>query len=262
MSCERLLITNDDGIESHFLGALVDAHLEANFEVTVAAPLSEQSWIARAMTREGEVEVTRYTGFNCEAWAIDGTPTDCVNIALGHLIPEAQRPHAVISGINLGQNAAHPFILSSGTIAGALEGVLWGLPGIAYSHLVAHEDYEPLRVSKGKAEGMLADSLACAAQRAVELTRQLMAEPLKGLTVHNVNFPLHTTLETPVEMTFPEQFHGDTLFEKASENIYRFRFNNRMKTLLNHPATDRACIRDRGHISHTRLDYAKLADQP
>ena len=130
------LVTNDDGIESVFLHRLVDALLP-DFDVSVAAPAFEQSWIGRAVSRHGEVEVIRSPSIfpaGVDAWAISGTPTDCVNIALGNLI--SKQPDIVLSGINIGYNTTETLILSSGTIAGAIEGALWGLPAIAFSKCV------------------------------------------------------------------------------------------------------------------------------
>ena len=64
----------------------------------------------------------------CPTWTVDGTPSDCVNIALAHLLPPELKPDAVLSGINIGLNASLGFIIASGTIAGAWEGALHGLP--------------------------------------------------------------------------------------------------------------------------------------
>jgi 5'-nucleotidase len=100
----HLLVTNDDGIESAFLHRLVAALLP-KFKVSVAAPAFEQSWIGRAISRHQEIEVlcgASHFPAEVTAWAINGTPTDCVNIALGHLL---ERPaDAVVSGINIGYN--------------------------------------------------------------------------------------------------------------------------------------------------------------
>ncbi len=256
MTRPRILITNDDGIDSHFLRVLVEAHLE-HFEVSVAAPFREQSWISRAITREGEVKVCEDNRFNCKGWSLDGTPTDCVNIALGHLIPVNEHPVAVISGINLGYNAAYPFILSSGTIAGALEGLMWGIPGIAYSQMVPEHLYEYLRVSHGMIEGALAESVKNAGKRACEITQSVLQKNYTGMIVHNVNFPIHTEMDTPIEKTIPERFHCGTLFQPVSENSYRFKFTSELVPLIGTESTDRSCLL-REHISYTQLNYARL----
>ena len=125
------LLTNDDGINAAFLHALVAACVAEGFRVVVAAPSGERSWIGRAFSRHREVTLAEYPGLGEQAWSIDGTPSDCVNIALGHLLPV--RPDVVLSGINIGFNATMPLCLSSGTLAGATEGTSWGLPAVACS---------------------------------------------------------------------------------------------------------------------------------
>jgi 5'-nucleotidase len=124
-----VLLTNDDGIGTAFLHALVAACQTEGFAVKVAAPSGERSWIGRAFSRHREVTVTAYPGLGDEAWSIDGTPSDCVNIALSHLLK--QKPDVVLSGLNIGFNATMPLCLSSGTIAGATEGTAWGIPAVA-----------------------------------------------------------------------------------------------------------------------------------
>jgi len=160
------LVTNDDGIDSIFLHRLVDALLP-DFTVSVAAPAFEQSWIGRAVTRHGEIEVIHSPSLfptGVEAWAISGTPSDCVNIALGNLLP--QLPDIVLSGINIGFNTTETLILSSGTVAGAIEGALWNLPAIAFSKCVPNHLFANIQQSKGQTEGALADSLSAAAEHA------------------------------------------------------------------------------------------------
>ena len=130
MNKPTALVTNDDGIDSYFLQVLV-RRMQENFEVCVAAPSKEQSWIGRGMTRRDPVTVESFNDLGVPAWKIGGTPTDCVNIALGCLLE--QKPDIVVSGINLGMNVTLPMILASGTVAGALEGSFWGIPSIAFS---------------------------------------------------------------------------------------------------------------------------------
>ena len=257
MSKPAILITNDDGIESHFLKALVQAHLD-DYHVYVAAPAREQSWISRAITRVGKVRVSEAHELNTTAWKIEGTPSDCVNIALGHLIPKEVTIAAVLSGINLGFNAAFPFILSSGTIAGALEGVLWGLPGIAFSHCIEREDYESLRKAHGRCSGELAESLRVAAMRATEFTARRIQEPQHDVLVHNVNFPATTYEHTPIEHTIPERFYVGSLFSSTDENAYRFEMPPDITPLRNQPNTDRACL-NRKHISYTELNFSAIS---
>lgn len=140
----KLLLTNDDGIASAFLHVLIRALRDAGHELFVVAPKNEQSWIGAAKSRHRPVRSERAgRDFGCPAWTVDGTPADCVNIALAHLLPAA--PDAVVSGINIGYNASLGFILASGTIGGAWEGAAHGLPGIALSQHLAPDVFEQLR---------------------------------------------------------------------------------------------------------------------
>lgn len=249
----HILVTNDDGIDSYFLRVLVEA-LAARFRVTVAAPLGEKSWIGRAMSRQGEVHLAEYDNFPCRAFALDGTPSDCVNIALGHLLAD-DRPDAVCSGINLGFNALLPLIFSSGTVAGAMEGACWGLPALAFSHLVPEGDYEALRRSHGRAEGALDASLHIAASRAADFAADFIPRGQSGLVVHNINFPANTRPDTPVETTEPAPMTMRTLFRREGPASFAFQYAD------GEPPTDGpydwACLQ-RGQISYTRLDYAQV----
>lgn len=263
MGKPRVLITNDDGIDSHFLRALVEAHLEL-FDVTVAAPLGEKSWIGRALTREGEVHVTRSDIFPCPTWVLDGTPMDCVNIALGHLIPPEQQPHAVASGINLGFNAAMPFILSSGTIAGALEGAFRGLPALAFSHAIRFEEFESVRANHGKGSEELEASVRRAAKMSAQWTLEALNESTPAeahsLTVHNINFPARITENSKVINTTPGLVETGCLFTPKTPNSFVFKFNHGDDKNTDMD-TDRAVLKE-GNISYSRLDFSRIGRTP
>lgn len=252
----HLLVTNDDGIESGFLHRLVAA-LRPKFQVSVAAPAFEQSWIGRAISRHGEIEVHNDTSHFTEevaAWAINGTPTDCVNIALGHLVK--QPVDAVVSGINIGYNTTETLILSSGTVAGAIEGAQWGLPAIAFSQCVPFAAFEAIRDSKGQTEGSFARSQHAAAEHAARLSAELLAAPPPAGQVINVNFPENTTPESRLEETVPAKVQLGSLYEKCSSGKFRFCFNEGQK-LESNPNTDRAVL-ERGCISRSRLDFSRI----
>ena len=132
----RFLIVNDDGVTSPMLPAMVE-QLGALGTVSLAVPLREQSWKSKAMTRYDPVTYEPRPEFGVEAYAIDGTPSDCVNIAVHHLL--AERPDWVISGINIGVNAGEAYVINSGTVGAAFEGGLLGLPAVAFSQYVPPE---------------------------------------------------------------------------------------------------------------------------
>jgi len=256
MPAPVILVTNDDGIDSYFLRVLVEALQKAGYTTRVAAPMGEQSWISRALSRRRDVHLADFQGLGDTAWAIDGTPTDCVNIALGHLLPE--KPAAVVSGINLGHNTSLPYILSSGTVAGALEGAFWGLPALAFSMELPHERLPEIRHAHGKVEGDLEKSLLCAATRAAEFVRvrleQTHADPAP--VVHNINFPAITTTVTPVAHTQPAQMKLGALFQRESPACFSFRYMDQAGADPSPDADYNAVMR--GCISHSILDYGLL----
>lgn len=260
----KFLVTNDDGIASVFLHELVRALLAEEHEVAVAAPLREQSWIGAAKSRHRPVTSERADathGLGCPTWIVDGTPSDCVNIALAHLLPGASlpTPNAVVSGINIGFNASLAFILASGTIGGAWEGAVHGLPGIVVSQDVQPEAFERLRASGGKADDALLAVLKISASHAARLAASLAAAtPPRSFTVHNLNFPASCSTETEVRRTVPARVIIPGLFSPVQDDgTHRFVFNRGEDISPPEPLTDRAAL-TAGFISHTLLDYRKL----
>ena len=121
-----ILVTNDDGVVSDGIHALADA-MKAVGDVVVVAPLQEASAIGHALTLRRPL---RIENIRDGVYGVDGTPTDCVNLAYAIILKRA--PDLVVSGINKGWNLGDD-ITYSGTVSGALEGALLGTPGIAVS---------------------------------------------------------------------------------------------------------------------------------
>lgn len=126
----RILLTNDDGIQGEGLWALAHEIKNRGQEVVIAAPFNQQSGMSHALSFANEIEYKRFDNPDCEAWAFDGTPTDCVKIYLEAL--NDKNFDAVISGINDGSNLATD-VLYSGTVGAALEGFLHAIPSLAVS---------------------------------------------------------------------------------------------------------------------------------
>src|SRR4051812_41479885 len=122
----RFLITNDDGILALGIDCLCEA-AEPLGEVTIVAPDREQSATSHSLTLHHPLRPVRRGE---RRWQVDGTPTDCVMLAIEALMPE--RPDFVLSGINHGQNMGED-VLYSGTVAAAMEGLALGVPSIAIS---------------------------------------------------------------------------------------------------------------------------------
>jgi 5'-nucleotidase len=122
----RLLLTNDDGILAHGLACLTAA-AEPLGELTIVAPDREQSATSHSLTLHHPVRPVQRGD---RRFQVDGTPTDCVMLAVEALMPE--RPDFILSGINHGQNMGED-VLYSGTVAAAMEGLALGIPSIAIS---------------------------------------------------------------------------------------------------------------------------------
>lgn len=139
----RVLVSNDDGVAAAGIDALVQALLELDdIEVTVVAPLENQSGTGGSTT-EGELEVTETTtASGYEALAVKGFPADAVNYALDNVLDEP--PHLVVSGVNAGQNIG-PFNELSGTVGAARAAARRGIPAVAVSHGLA----DPLSFKAG-----------------------------------------------------------------------------------------------------------------
>ena len=122
----RILVTNDDGVHSEGIRDLAAA-LAPLGEVTIVAPIQEASAIGHALTLRRPLRIDTIAP---RVFAVDGTPTDCVNIAITHVLKE--KPALIVSGINKGWNLGDD-VTYSGTVSGALEGALLGIPSIAIS---------------------------------------------------------------------------------------------------------------------------------
>jgi 5'-nucleotidase len=121
-----ILVTNDDGVHSEGIKALADA-LKPFGDVTVVAPIQEASAIGHALTLRRPLRIDT---IGSGVFAIDGTPTDCVNLAITTVLK--RKPDLIVSGINKGWNLGDD-VTYSGTVSGALEGALLEIPSIAVS---------------------------------------------------------------------------------------------------------------------------------
>ncbi len=183
----RILLSNDDGYNAPGLTALAQA-LRQIAEVVVVAPERNRSGASNSLTLDRPLRV------NCMGpgvYAVDGTPADCVNLALTGAVDA--RPNLVISGINAGENLGED-VLYSGTVAAAMEGALLGLPAIAISQ-VAHLD--PVDYQN-------------AVNVALELVRDCARTPLVRGTLLNVNVPQNHA-SPRIQLTRLGRRHRDTI---------------------------------------------------
>lgn len=257
MGTYRALVTNDDGIHSQFLHHLVEALLP-NFTVSVAAPKKEQSWIGRAISRHSDIHVEKNNDFfpkEVEAWSVTGTPTDCVNIALGHLV--SSPPDIVLSGINLGYNTTEILILSSGTIAGAIEGSLWNIPAIAFSQAIPNALFPEISAHNGQTDERFSSVIQASAEKAAQIAFETVQSPPKKGTILNVNFPETMHAQAGIERTQPAKIHLGSLYEETETNCFRFQYSEG-KRICDHQQSDRDALK-RGNISISELDFSQIS---
>src|SRR5438876_11569782 len=162
----RILVTNDDGVHSDGIKALAEA-LQPLGEITIVAPTQEASAIGHALTLRRPLRLEQIAE---RTFAVDGTPTDCVNIAVTTVLKGM--PALVVSGINKGWNLGDD-VTYSGTVSGAFEGALLGVPSIAMSLQATGRTYD----------------FGPSGRVAFMLARGMLQRPLPARTFLNVNLP-------------------------------------------------------------------------
>jgi 5'-nucleotidase len=197
----RILLTNDDGIHAEGLEALERIAVALGDEVWVCAPEYEQSGASRALTLAEPLRVRR---LGPRKFAVDGTPTDCVMLAVSELMDG--RPDLVLSGVNRGQNLGED-VSMSGTVAGAIQGMALGIPSVALSQSLPTfhiDERAPYELAEEHAPGIIRRALSAGWPRDVIL---------------NVNFPhLHDGAAPAVEVT-RQGFRGEVAlhFERRQD---------------------------------------------
>jgi len=178
----RILLTNDDGINAEGLAALERIAAKLSDDVWVCAPEYEQSGASRALTL---AEPIRVRTLGPRKFATTGTPTDCVMLGIHELVQGA-KPDLVLSGVNRGANLAED-VTMSGTVAGAIEAMALGVPGIALSQMGFYEGNRGYEVAEAFAPGII---------------RRVMETGWPSDVVLNINFPHRPVAEvTEVEVT-------------------------------------------------------------
>ena len=165
MSRVRILVTNDDGIASPGVHAVADA-LRALGEVWIVAPDRERTAVGHAVTLHKPLRITK---MGLRVFMVNGTPVDCVNLALAKVLPA--QPALIVSGINRGVNLGDD-VMYSGTVSAALEGTILGIPSMA----VSQEGDDRFRFEVG-------------AQYAARVAAEVLGHGLPPETILNVNIP-------------------------------------------------------------------------
>ncbi len=239
----RILITNDDGIFSEGLRELAEA-MAKHGEIVVVAPDREQSACGHSLTLNRPLRLQKVR----EHWyAVDGTPTDCVNMAVHGLLKEAP-PDLVVSGINFGVNLGDD-VTYSGTVSAAFEANLHKIPAFAFSQQIG--------------EGF---SFARAAESAGEIVGTLLETGLPRDLLLNVNFPAQTPHRGLRWTKLGKRYYEQSIVEKTDPMGRKYYWISGVpRWELGQEGTDHAAL-STGYISVTPLhldltDYRGLEEE-
>ena len=219
-----ILVTNDDGIDSPALVPLIQA-LEELAPVRTCVPDRERSWIGKAVSRFEEVSVREVERDGVSIMTATGYPADCAQLGIHSLWDE--QPDMVVSGVNIGFNHGLAFFCSSGTVGGATEGWIAGLPAIAVSAGVidGHVDWAGA-AARPEARGDW--------ERAATIARDVVATVRErgmpgGADLLSVNFPWGSGPETPREVTRIARVGYDQVFHPLRDGVYQHDFGGMVK---------------------------------
>lgn len=200
-----ILLSNDDGIGSVGLEALAEA-VSPLGEVWVVAPDRERSAISQAISLNRPLRARKVK----ERWfTVDGTPVDCVYLALAKLLPK--NPDIVLSGINLGANLGQD-VFYSGTVAAAMEAAIEGIPAVALSlDVLGLEDH-------GQS---LAQGMETAARFSYKVAERVLEKKLPRHTLLNVNVP-GRVLGKPMMTKLGQRHYGKEVIERLDPRGKRY----------------------------------------
>ena len=168
----RILITNDDGIHAPGLEILERIAAQISDDVYTVAPESDQSGVAHSLSLNDPLRLRQISD---RRFAVRGTPTDCVIMGVRNIL-HGRKPDLILSGVNRGQNVAED-VTYSGTIAGAMEGTILGIPSIALSQAygLVSERFSPIWET--------------AAEHGPSILKKLIRQGVPKNVLYNVNFP-------------------------------------------------------------------------
>ncbi len=228
----KILVTNDDGIHAPGILSLAEA-LRKVGEVAVVAPDRERSAVGHALTLHHPLRALQ---MGPDVFAVDGTPTDCVNLGIHNLL--SFKPDIVVSGINRGANLGDD-VTYSGTVAAAMEATLMGIPAFAVS-----------LATQGM--GMHYDS---AAEFAARLARQIHEKGLPNDTFLNVNvpdLPFNDLLPSSITSQGRRRYEGNIVGKLDPRGQKYYWIGSAELSFLDLEGTDFYAV-SRGHVSITPL---------
>jgi len=243
LSKARILVTNDDGVNAPGLDILAGIARAFSNDVWIVAPEQEQSGAGHSLTLRRPLRMTQRGE---RRYSVDGTPTDCVLMAVGHLLKD-RKPDLALSGINRGGNLGED-LTYSGTVAAAMEGTLTGVPSIALSQVYedgARPDWETAR------------------RFAPDIVRRLVEAGWPDGVLINVNFPAGgpDAVRGSQVVGLGRRKVGDHLVERRDpRGVPYYWIGSLRNEEPNRPQTDLAAVMD-GYIAITPV-HLDLTDRP
>ena len=243
LSKARILVTNDDGVNARGLDILADIARAFSDDVWIMAPEAEQSGAGHSLTLRRPLRMTQRGE---RRYSVDGTPTDCVLMAVGHLLKD-RKPDLALSGINRGGNLGED-LTYSGTVAAAMEGTLTGVPSIALSQVYedgARPDWET------------------AHRFAPDIVRRLVEAGWPDGVLINVNFPAGgpAAVRGSQVVGLGRRKVGDHLVERRDpRGVPYYWIGSLRNEEPNRPQTDLAAVME-GYIAITPV-HLDLTDRP
>ena len=238
----RILVSNDDGIHAPGIAVLEKAAQKLSSDVWVVAPETEQSGASHSLTLQRPLRIRKLAP---RRFAVDGTPTDSVLLAINHILA-GHRPDLVLSGINRGGNLAED-VTYSGTVAAAMEATLLGVPAIALSLLAENDEDAKWQT---------------AAKHFAKVVRSVCAVGWPANVFINVNFPnvVPEKVKGIRATTQGRRKLGDELFEREDPRGRKYYWIGAMRMEgTGRQGTDLAAV-NAGAISVTPL-YLSLTHQ-
>lgn len=232
----HVLLTNDDGPPNAKVSPYVEQFVESiraltDWDLSIVVPHVQRSWIGKAhiigknITGEymytgpnapkGTFESPQKVGDDVQEWiTLDGTPASCANIGCNHMFSRKNPVDFVISGPNYGRNTSAPYILSSGTVGGALEAVMCGRKAFAVSFSYTRANHPE-------------DHIKMASDLSVRLIKHLLEDWHSDVQLYSINIPLFDELSenTPVRFVPLLEHSWGAVFSRDEPEKLEFRWN-------------------------------------
>jgi 5'-nucleotidase len=228
----RILVTNDDGIHSEGLDICAEIARTLTDDVWIVAPEQDQSGVAHSLSLNDPLRLRQ---IGDRRYAVRGTPTDCVIMGVRHVL-DGKQVDLVLSGVNRGRNVGED-VIYSGTVAGAMEGALLGIPAIALSQAYKSRSGKPPYWETGL-------------RYAPDIIKGVLGNGMRRDVLVNINFPdcapeeVKGTVLAPLGRRRQERLHIEKRLDGRHNPYYWIAYSMQMKIEPEH-GTDVAALEDR-----------------